>query len=1014
MKKKIVFIIVCMYCGLAMGQTESSYMPNMPTLIPPSPQAGQFNRYGEIPVGHTTGVPEIDIPIYMLNTGWIDIPISISYHASGFRPNEIPSPVGLGWVLNTGGVISRSVEGKTDFEGFQNSEMKIRNVAQIDSLKNGTKRFFYTDPPNGAGYDLSKWESWEMWNYLFFNKYCGNWSNVLDTRSDRYYYSFFGNNGIARYNVDTKELTTIPYNPIKIEKVDSIFLITDTKGIKYEFSEIEYCSTNEFNTYVSSWYLTKIICPGKENEPIVFSYKKGTTYNDGYSSYSKSVQIFDTRNLIGIPGGGIPVGIPYLGLQNYTSSSPVASHNPPLLEIITWKNICISILYSNDRADKRKDRVRSLTVKYGDDTVKQAIFDNSAYFGTTSDNKRLKLSGITIKGSYMTGESDKYTFNYYNENYAMPNYELKCHDDYWGYYNGTSSDYFFPNDIDVDQATYNAFTNATFPHNMGMYSVDRKPNLEHTKTCVLKEIIYPTKGKTVFEYELNNVPNAYLFTNMTNYKYVGGLRLKQRINYSDSNTVTDTKSYSYQGYTTQTLSNDLFVYYMEYIDHYCGLQPGGACVAIPATYPVWNFVGNSLTSLTGWTGSNVFYNKIKEYNGTIENNDGWTEYYYKEEPRYLNNGCIWNINEYPLYGYSKNVDCDKGNIKGLLDSTIIYNKDGDIVKKSKTQYQQINLPSIHTGMRAVQGAIYPKGIYNRIVRYADTLGRKLEYENYYLNRIYGINTYAFRSIMLPSVNIETEYENGQQVLSKTTEYAYDMKDGKPVTFTPSSIKQTNSKNEIYTKKMIFPYHDSYKNLSPYNTMITKNMLNYVIEEKTEKNSGDFVSNIKTDYEQIAGSSLILPKTISAKYSANGAFEPRIVYHKYDSRGNPLYLTKDDAEKVVYIWSYNYQYPIAEIVNTTYAEVKTALNYSSDSQIEILAAKAEPTSADWNLINNLRTKLPNAQVSVYKYNPLIGISAATSPSGVTVYYEYDELNRLKFIKDHDNNILQRYDYHYINP
>jgi hypothetical protein len=1014
MKKKILFIIVCMYCGLAIGQTESGYMPNMPTLILPSPQAAQFNRYGEIPVGHTTGVPQIDIPIYTLSTGWIDIPISISYHASGFRPNEIPSPVGLGWILNAGGVISRSVEGRTDFEGFQNSEMKIKDVAQIDSLKNGTKRFFYTDPPFGDGYDLSKWESWEMWNNLFFNKYCGNLSNVRDTRSDRYYYSFLGNNGNARYNVDTKELTAIPYDPIKIEKVDSIFIITDTKGIKYEFSEIEYCSANELNTYAGSWYLTKIIYQGKESEPIVFSYKKGTTYNDGYSSYSKSVQVFDTRNLTGIIGNGIPTGIPYSGLQNYISSSPVASNNPPLLEIITWKNVCISILYSNDRADKRKDRVRSLTVKYGNDTVKQAIFDNSTYFGTTSDNKRLKLSNITIRGSNITSGSDKYTFNYYNENYAMPNYELKCHDDYWGYYNGTSSDYFFPNDVDVDQATSNAFINATFPHNVSGYTANRKPSLEHTKTCVLKEIIYPTKGRTVFEYELNNVPNAYQFPSMTNYNFVGGLRLKQRINYSDNNTVTDIKSYSYQGYTTQTLSNDLFVYPMEYIDHYCGLQPGGACPTVPAYYLVWNFVGSSLTSLTGWTGSNVFYNKIKEYNGTIENNDGWTEYYYKEEPRYLNYGCTWNIYEYPLYVYSKNVDCDKGNIKGLLDSIIIYNKNGGIVKKSETQYQQINLLPIHTGMRTVQAAVYPKGIYNLIVRYTDPLDRQWAYEDSYLNRIYGINTYAFRNISLLSSNTETEYENGQPAVSKTVSYNYDTSDGKPVTFTPSKITQTNSKNEVYTQKKIFPYHDNYKNISPYNIMVSKNMLDYAVEEKVEKNSGDFVNHIKTGYEQASGSNLILPKTVSAKYSANGVFEPRITYHKYDSRGNPVYLTKDDAEKVVCIWSYSYKYPIAEIVNATYEEVKAALNYSSDSQLETLAAKAEPTTADWNLINSLRTKLPNAQVSVYKYIPLIGISAATNPSGVTVYYEYDGLNRLKFIKDHDNNILERYDYNYINP
>jgi len=36
---------------------------------------------------------------------------------------------------------------------------------------------------------------------------------------------------------------------------------------------------------------------------------------------------------------------------------------------------------------------------------------------------------------------------------------------------------------------------------------------------------------------------------------------------------------------------------------------------------------------------------------------------------------------------------------------------------------------------------------------------------------------------------------------------------------------------------------------------------------------------------------------------------------------------------------------------------------------------------------------------------------TDPRGLTTTYEYDNLNRLKCIKDHDGNIVQQYDYHY---
>jgi hypothetical protein len=1005
--KKFILKLLFFLCASSILHTQTLPEVKLPTVIPPSPQAAQFNRYGEIPVGHTTGVPQIDIPIYTLSTGWIDIPISISYHASGFQPRDIPSPVGLGWVLNAGGLISRSVEVKGDFEDYY--EMPIKSAAQVDSLKNGTKLYNYA---GNSWLDFSKYQQWEKWSTYFLYKY-NTTSPLFDTRSDRYSYNFLGQSGIARYNVDTKELTTIPYDPIKIEKVaNNSYLITDTKGIKYEFSETEYGFHQGIGNSASGWYITKIIYPGKESEPIVFSYKQGIAYNCvkvGYITTIFKTEDYPPNNNWGVPAPG-----------DYTSASGSSiSFKSPLIEKITWKNNTISFDYISDRKDKRTERLSTVTVKHNNTIIQQTTLDNDAYFGNSSDEFRLKLKGISTNGNNTNYSSETYTFDYYNEYSQMPSYDAYCSEDYWGYYNGISSYCSFPNDIDINTATGEILISTTGIGALNYIYKDRKPYEYYTKYTILSDIVYPTGGKTHFDYEINKVPNAYNFNNgknnINNNNNVGGLRLKQRINYSDANTITDIKTYKYDGHATQILNNNLFVYRLRFIFGYvwpCGI-PGFTGQISPAEYYGYMLQGESASSLTGWSSSNVFYDKIKVYQGTENKNDGWTEYIYKEENRLINSECVWNIDEHQPYLLNKTIDCDKGNLKSLLLKTIVYDNNGVIKNNIDNTYQYVEIPSISTGVRVIQMANYPYGRFDGYfgscnpTEYIQQTG----YQRFYLDQIHAMDTYAFRDVSLLSSTTETGYENGQPILSKITEYAYDMTDGKPVTFTPSLIKQKNSKNEIYTKRLIFPYHDSYKNLSPYNTMIAKNMLNYTIEEKTEKDSGDFVSHTKTGYEQIAGSSLILPKTVFAKYSASGSFEPRIVYHKYDSRGNPLYLAKDDTEKVVYIWGYNYKYPIAEIVNTTYAEVKTALNYSSDSQMETLAAKAEPTSADWNLLNSLRTKLPNARVSVYKYYPLIGISSATNPSGITVYYEYDGLNRLKYVKDHDNNILQRYDYNY---
>lgn len=89
----------------------SYQMQFLPSVIPPTPQAAALARYGEYPVSHTTGIPDITIPLYEIDLGGYKLPISISYHASGFRPDDVATPVGLGWVLNAGGAVTRTIMG---------------------------------------------------------------------------------------------------------------------------------------------------------------------------------------------------------------------------------------------------------------------------------------------------------------------------------------------------------------------------------------------------------------------------------------------------------------------------------------------------------------------------------------------------------------------------------------------------------------------------------------------------------------------------------------------------------------------------------------------------------------------------------------------------------------------------------------------------------------------------------------------------------------------------------------
>jgi hypothetical protein len=106
MKRFIILTcLILIICLQSYTQVFQNYY-NPATLanyVPPSPDAAGLGKYAEIPVSYSTGVPEISIPLFNIQTGSINLPISLSYHSSGVKVEEEASWVGLGWSLNAGG-----------------------------------------------------------------------------------------------------------------------------------------------------------------------------------------------------------------------------------------------------------------------------------------------------------------------------------------------------------------------------------------------------------------------------------------------------------------------------------------------------------------------------------------------------------------------------------------------------------------------------------------------------------------------------------------------------------------------------------------------------------------------------------------------------------------------------------------------------------------------------------------------------------------------------------------------
>src|SRR6476659_1798776 len=81
--------------------------------IPPSPSVVSLLQYSQVPVSNYTGLPNVNIPLYSIHSGSLELPISLSYHGA-IKAKQEASNVGLGWALSAGGVVGREIRGKDD------------------------------------------------------------------------------------------------------------------------------------------------------------------------------------------------------------------------------------------------------------------------------------------------------------------------------------------------------------------------------------------------------------------------------------------------------------------------------------------------------------------------------------------------------------------------------------------------------------------------------------------------------------------------------------------------------------------------------------------------------------------------------------------------------------------------------------------------------------------------------------------------------------------------------------
>lgn len=548
-----------------------------PDLLPPSPTAASLGEYGEIPVSLYTGIPNITIPLWDIQTRDLSLSINLSYHAGGVKVEEIAPWTGLGWSLNAGGVITRTVRSlPDDLPGGYLNNGPIKAAGSIDEQQDH--------------------------NYLLSIA-----EGALDTEPDLYYFNFAGRSGKFLFEEDGT-IYPIPYEHLKIEKMSANqFKITDEDGFLFVFGvslagdeayEVSHPSgSNNLNApYVSSWYLTDIVSPSGAGA-IALKY-------DSQGGHLSQLTRNETKYLTS--NQNIPCNSP--PAPSFTTVATVLDKAQKLSEII-YPNGKITFLRDGARADlgsPNLDYKLNSVVIYDRNNQEMRRFDLTyGYFNSSSGDykkKRLKLLSVTEKD--ISGNAKPpYSFSYHDSP-ALPSRESK-QQDHWGYFNGASI-----ND------NLNTLIPTMVYGGQNISGADRSPDFNKARAGTLKKITYPTGGHTAFEYELN----AHAGGN------AGGLRVRKITSHDGEDQAKDmirVFKYEDSGVPSGKLVRPLPVYFRNIT--YINPDPNSSIPGANVECDYLKLSSASTLPLGTTQGGTVGYTQVSELEGTSGQN-GKTDY----------------------------------------------------------------------------------------------------------------------------------------------------------------------------------------------------------------------------------------------------------------------------------------------------------------------------------------------------------------------------------------------------
>ncbi|WP_142785722.1 hypothetical protein [Changchengzhania lutea] len=972
----IIFIIITTVALSA----QSSYSGVASQFGVKAPDVAAFEAVNLFPLNEYTGRANINIPIYEINIDGIKVPVSLSYNTGGVMVDDLASRVGLGWSLNAGGMVSKSIRGKDDFaysyivvtenelgvtsrgylmgaehfsgssntfEGVTDGEPDLFNVSVPGiqtSFVHATNRSTVelNQQNNIIETTITPLESGMALTYPF-----PGWINALNQQLH------FGT-GINSYDV----------HKIKI---------LSNQGIEYQFNEWEhiYNNTNAGTAFYHSSYPLSRLISNRTKQEINFQYERVDLYQ------------FDSFNTTKVNSNS----------NNIENTEAKTSLWLKKIIRIQFDEGDIFFHYDLNRLDLPGDSALTqieIRNKNGD-LIKRTHFSYSYFLtgGCSATNcKRLRLDEIYFSNDineYLPGYKFEYNNTILPERHAPQT-------DFSGYYNGTPvttsplsqfpTQYFY---IDSNKSllpfTINGDSN--YYTLTGTYNLNA--SLPHAKAASLEKITYPTGGYNILNYELNS------FKIYNTEIEGGGLRVKQNILYNENGIVERDINYNYITETGSTSGGILNIPKFSDVTNTNYSQP----ITVSNIPQNITFISQNrrVNRLNYTHGALVGYSRvvideigngktIKEYTNPLSNPDIL--------PIAVTNqstgGNSFNIPKFEWlqfkidYGFFPSLILDKGIQRGNLYKTQIFNNDNQLLNKTEFSFDHQTFQSIPIG----EAFNYPNWE---------------PYDGPCCRMVAGTNLFVERNMVTQKT--ETNYlENGIHIINNNYLYHSDY----------DFIKEEfveSAANEVLKKRWYYPIDSEVSNLPFVNSLIGKNRISTPVKTQSLLNTNLLTEEI-INYSDFNSGEIIEPNSVSLQ-KANYPSETEVEFDVYDpENANLIQFSNKDNTPTTLIWGYNKKKVVAKIVGAIYTDVLTTgidmdiiNNPTSDSDILL----------ELNKIRDFYIDNKAVEVVTSLYNPLVGLTQSQDEKGYNVTYSYDEFNRFQYIKDEEQNVIKENRYNY---